>query len=249
MKSRFLSNISHELRTPLSSIRALSTLLLNRLDGDLSPEQERQVRLIRTSAEELSETVNDLLDLAKIEAGRTEVTPVWFTVSGLFAALRAMLTPLLTNPLVELIFEDAQGLPAIFTDEAKLTQVLRNFVSNALKFTEHGEIRIGAQLEPDGEHLRFFVSDTGIGIAAEHHDLIFEEFGQVQNRLQQRANGTGLGLPLCRKLSALLGGFTGLESAPGMGSTFYTTLPIRYANPDEPDREDAAEERGRGEVS
>ncbi|WP_407670817.1 sensor histidine kinase [Paraburkholderia franconis] len=136
MKSRFLSNMSHELRTPLSSIHALSNLLLNRLDGELSAEQERQVLLIRKSADDLSELVNDLLDLAKIEAGRTDVTPVWFKASGLFAALRAMLTPLLTNPAVKLTFEDTHGLPPIFSDEAKLAQILRNFVSNALKFTE-----------------------------------------------------------------------------------------------------------------
>jgi signal transduction histidine kinase len=227
MKSRFLSNMSHELRTPLSSIRALSNLLLNRLDGDLSEEQERQVLLIRKSAEDLSEIVNDLLDLAKIEAGRTDVTPAWFKATGLFAALRAMLTPLLTDPAVALIFEDAHGLPPVFTDEAKLTQILRNFVSNALKFTERGEIRVGAAMEPDGEHVAFYVADTGIGIAEEHQQVIFEEFGQVQNHLQQRVKGTGLGLPLCRKLAALLGGYTDVVSAPGVGSTFRVTLPLR----------------------
>ncbi|MDQ7980147.1 ATP-binding protein [Paraburkholderia sp. SARCC-3016] len=227
MKTRFLSNMSHELRTPLSSIRALSNLLLNRLDGDLTEEQERQVLLIRKSAEDLTEIVNDLLDLAKIEAGRTDVLPISFKPSGLFAALRTMLTPLLTDPAVRLIFEDAEGLPAIFTDEAKLTQILRNFVSNALKFTERGEIRVGARIEPDGEHVTFTVADTGIGIAQEHQQVIFEEFGQVQSHLQQRVKGTGLGLPLCRKLAALLGGYVGVESRFGVGSTFYATLPVR----------------------
>ncbi|WP_227243429.1 sensor histidine kinase [Paraburkholderia caribensis] len=226
MKSRFLSNMSHELRTPLSSIRALSNLLVNRLDGDLSAEQERQVLLIRKSAEDLTEIVNDLLDLAKIEAGRTELTPAWFKATGLFAALRPMLTPLQTDPSVKLIFEDAYGLPPIFADEAKLTQILRNFVSNALKFTERGEIRVGARMEPDGEHVTFFVADTGIGIAEEHQQVIFEEFGQVQNHLQQRVKGTGLGLPLCRKLAALLGGHVGVDSKPGVGSTFFATLPL-----------------------
>ncbi|WP_245253670.1 sensor histidine kinase [Paraburkholderia sp. LEh10] len=227
MKSRFLSNMSHELRTPLSSIRALSNLLLNRLDGDLTAEQERQVLLIRKSAEDLSDIVNDLLDLAKIEAGRADVTPVWFKATGLFAALRATLTPLLSDPAVALIFEDTYGLPPIFSDEAKLTQILRNFVSNALKFTERGEIRVGARLEPDGKGVTFFVADTGIGIAEEHQQVIFEEFGQVQNHLQQRVKGTGLGLSLCRKLAALLGGYTGVDSTPGVGSTFYTTLPLK----------------------
>ena len=240
MKSRFLSNMSHELRTPLSSIRALSNLLVNRLDGDLSAEQERQVLLIRKSAEDLTEIVNDLLDLAKIEAGRTEVTPTWFKATGLFAALRPMLTPLQTDPSVKLIFEDAYGLPPIFTDEAKLTQILRNFVSNALKFTERGEIRVGARMEPDGDHVTFFVADTGIGIAEEHQQVIVEEFGQVQNHLQQRVKGTGLGLPLCRKLAALLGGYAGVDSKPGVGSTFFATLPLAIEAVAGPGADDAA---------
>ncbi|CAB3753018.1 sensor histidine kinase [Paraburkholderia humisilvae] len=229
MKTRFLSNMSHELRTPLSSIRALTNLLLNRLDGELGDEQERQVLLIRKSAEDLTEIVNDLLDLAKIEAGRTDVLASSFRPSELFAALRTMLTPLLTDAAVRLIFEDPEGLPAIFTDEAKLTQILRNFVSNALKFTERGEIRVAARFEPDGEHITFTVADTGIGIAEEHQQVIFEEFGQVQSHLQQRVKGTGLGLPLCRKLAALLGGYVGVDSTFGVGSTFYATLPVRLA--------------------
>ncbi|MEX3942040.1 sensor histidine kinase [Paraburkholderia sp. BR10937] len=232
MKTRFLSNMSHELRTPLSSIRALANLLLNRLDGDLSVEQERQVKLILSSAESLGETVNDLLDLAKIEAGKTEVVPAWFEPADLFAALRTMLVPLLDTPEVTLEFGSTAGLPQLYTDEPKLTQILRNFVSNALKYTERGQIRVGAQCVPgDGDEARitFFVADTGIGIAPEHHQIIFEEFGQVQNRLQQRAKGTGLGLPLCRKLAALLGGEVGVESEPGVGSTFRLNLPVRLA--------------------
>lgn len=229
MKTRFLSNMSHELRTPLSSIRALANLLLNRLDGDLSVEQERQVKLILASAETLGETVDDLLDLAKIEAGKTEVVPAWFDPADLFAALRTMLTPLLATPHVSLEFAATSALPRLYTDEPKLTQILRNFVSNALKYTERGHIRVGAQCDADGERITFFVADTGIGIAAEHHQIIFEEFGQVQNRLQQRVKGTGLGLPLCRKLAALLGGEVAVDSEVGVGSTFRLDLPVRFA--------------------
>ncbi len=229
MKSRFLSNMSHELRTPLSSIRALANLLLNRLDGELGTEQERQVKLILASAETLGETVDDLLDLAKIEAGKTEVSPAWFDPADLFAALRTMLMPLLATPHLSLEFASMADLPRLYTDEPKLTQILRNFVSNALKYTERGQIRVGARLEAHGERIVFFVADTGIGIAPEHHTIIFEEFGQVQNRLQQRAKGTGLGLPLCRKLAALLGGLVGVESELGVGSTFYVDLPVRLA--------------------
>jgi signal transduction histidine kinase len=142
---------------------------------------------------------------------------------------------------VKLIFEDAYGLPPIFTDEAKLTQILRNFVSNALKFTERGDIRVGARMEPDGEHVTFFVADTGIGIAEEHQQVIFEEFGQVQNHLQQRVKGTGLGLPLCRKLAALLGGYADVDSKPGVGSTFFATLPLAIEAVAGPGADDAAD--------
>ncbi|UVS95501.1 ATP-binding protein [Burkholderia glumae] len=240
LKTRFLSDMSHELRTPLSSIRALSNLLLNWLDGELTGEQERQVLLIRKSAEDLTDIVNDLLDLAKIEAGRTDVLPVLFEPHTLVAAVRATLAPLLSSPAVQLIFDDMRGLPAMLTDEAKVTQILRNFVSNALKFTERGEIRVSARLQPDDEHITFFVTDTGIGIAQEDQELIFEAFGQVRSHLQQRVKGTGLGLPLCRNLAALLGGHVGVESRLGEGSTFYATLPLRFAAPAQAHHDGAA---------
>ncbi|MDR5817536.1 ATP-binding protein [Caballeronia sp. LZ033] len=227
-KSRFLSNMSHEFRTPLSSIRALSKLLLERIDGDLTGEQEKQVRFIRKAAEDLSETVDDLLDLAKIEAGKIEVRPVDFEVDVLFSALRGMLRPLSPGGAVELIFEACDGLPPIHTDEAKVAQVLRNFVSNALKFTERGEVRVAASYDEARRLITFSVSDTGIGIAPEHQQVVFEEFGQVENRLQQYVKGTGLGLPLCRKLCKLLGGDVSLTSEAGRGSVFSATIPAHY---------------------
>jgi len=144
IKTRFISNMSHEFRTPVNSIQALAHLLLDRVDGDLSLEQERQVLFIRKAADALSELVNDLLDLAKVEAGKTVVRPTEFTVSGLFGALRGMLRPLLVSDAVRLEFDEPDDLPALFTDEGKLSQILRNFISNALKFTEAGEVRVGA---------------------------------------------------------------------------------------------------------
>jgi signal transduction histidine kinase/DNA-binding NarL/FixJ family response regulator len=230
MKSRFLSNMSHEFRTPLSSIRALSNLLLEHVDGDLGAEQERQVTFIRKAAEDLSEIVNDLLDLAKIEAGKIEIRPATFEIENLFSALRGMLRPLLVGNSVDLVFDDTSMLPPLHTDEAKIAQILRNFVSNALKFTERGEVRVGAQLGADGRHVTFSVSDTGIGIAPDDQQLIFEEFGQVEHPLQQHVKGTGLGLPLCSKLCMLLGGQIGLSSEPGKGSTFSATVPREYAD-------------------
>jgi signal transduction histidine kinase/CheY-like chemotaxis protein len=231
LKSRFLSNMSHEFRTPVNSILALSRLLLDRSDGDLSPDQEQQVAFIRKAAEDLFELVNDLLDLAKVEAGKVVVRPVEFEVANLFGALRGMLRPLLVNESVRLHFEEPSGIPPLFTDEAKVSQILRNFVSNALKFTERGEVRVAAALAPAGDAVVFSVADTGTGIAPEDQERIFEEFAQLDHPVHDRVKGTGLGLPLCRKLAALLGGRITLESAPGVGSTFAAIVPRVYAPP------------------
>ncbi len=223
-KSRFLSDMTHELRTPLMSVLNLTRLLLDRADGELTSEQEHQVTLIRRSVEALMELVNDLLDLAKIEAGKTVLRHSEFTVAGLFAALRAMCRPLLAGDAVTLTFEDASGLPPLQTDDGRLSQILRNLVSNAIKYTEYGEIRVRAQVLDD-TMVCFTVSDTGIGIALEDQERIFEEWAQVEGALQHRVRGTGLGLPLVRKLTELLGGRVELTSTLGRGSTFSVIIP------------------------
>jgi signal transduction histidine kinase/DNA-binding response OmpR family regulator len=228
IKTRFLSEMSHEFRTPLSSILALSGLLLDGADGDLTGEQEKQVGFIRQSAEGLLELVNDLLDLAKIEAGKIEVHPIEFAVSSLFSAVRGMLRPLLVGQTVNLVFEDAQDVPLLYGDETKVSQVLRNFISNALKFTERGEIRVSAQTNQENGTVTFAVADTGIGIAPEDQARIFEEFTQIKNPVQHKVKGTGLGLPLCRKLAGLLGGQVDVVSRVGIGSTFSLTIPLHY---------------------
>jgi CheY-like chemotaxis protein/anti-sigma regulatory factor (Ser/Thr protein kinase) len=152
---------------------------------------------------------------------------VEFEVRNLFGALRGMLRPLLVTETVRLVFEEDE-LPEMFSDEAKISQILRNFISNALKFTERGEIRVSAALEEDERTVTFSVADTGIGIAAEDLEKIFSEFGQVENPLQKRHKGTGLGLALSRKLAELLGGTITVESEPGRGSTFRLALPLLY---------------------
>ncbi|WP_075217900.1 ATP-binding response regulator [Mongoliimonas terrestris] len=233
LKSRFLSYVSHEFRTPLNSILGLTRILLDRLDGDLSAEQERQVVYIRQSADSLTELVNDLLDLAKVEAGRLELKPTVFAVADLFAALRGALKPLLTTSAVDLVLEIAPGMPRLRTDEGKVGQILRNLISNALKFTEAGGVRVEASVGPTGTVV-FSVADTGIGIAPEHLDKIFEEFSQVDGPLQRRQKGTGLGLPLSRKLAQLMGGSLDVESAVGEGSLFRLTLPAAVAVGDDP---------------
>jgi signal transduction histidine kinase/CheY-like chemotaxis protein len=232
LKTRFLSNMSHEFRTPLNSVLALSRLLLDRIDGDLTSEQERQVGYIRRSAESLLELVNDMLDLAKVEAGKAEVKPVRFAVTNLFGALRGALKPLLTTSSIELLFEPVQDLPPLYTDEAKIAQILRNLISNALKFTESGEVRVTARLGDDDRWVIFVVRDTGIGIASEDHERIFEEFSQVQTRLQRKVKGTGLGLPLSRSLARLLGGDLTVQSVPGQGSVFTLKVPTSIGEPD-----------------
>jgi signal transduction histidine kinase len=227
LKTRFLSNMSHEFRTPLNSILALSRLLLDHIDGELAPEQERQVGYIRRSAESLLELVNDLLDLAKVEAGKVDVKATSFKVSSLFGALRGALRPLQVSPAVELIFDSADEMPELVTDEAKVAQVLRNLVSNALKFTEKGEVRVRAQYDAEPDFAIFTVRDTGIGIAPEDQKRIFEEFSQVETRLQKKTKGTGLGLPLSRSLAELIGGTIRVESVLGQGSVFTLTIPAR----------------------
>jgi signal transduction histidine kinase/CheY-like chemotaxis protein len=204
VKSKFLSNMSHEFRTPVNSIMALARMLLDRTDGDLSEEQERQVRFISDAATSLSELVNDLLDLAKAQAGKVVVHPVEFEVGNLFGALRGMLRPLLLNESVSLVFEEPEAIPLLFTDESKVSQIVRNFVSNALKFTERGEVR-GLGAAARRRHDRIRRPRTGMGIAPEDHERIFQEFTQLDSPVQRRVKGTGLGLPLCRRLAELLG--------------------------------------------
>lgn len=224
IKSRFLSHMSHEFRTPLNAVLALSKLLLDRVDGNLTAGQERQVRYIRRSAESLKELIDDLLDLAKVESGKTEVHRSEFTVEHLFRTLRGMMRPLLPNEGVALVFDNVANLPPLVSDEGKISQILRNFVSNAIKFTERGEVRVFAERGPQ-DTIVFGVCDTGIGIAPEHHELIFQEFAQIESTAQGRVKGTGLGLPLSRRLAELLGGRVAVESALGEGSTFTLILP------------------------
>jgi signal transduction histidine kinase len=227
LKSRFLSYMSHEFRTPLGSIRSIARILLDKLDGPLTAEQEKQVCFVRDSAAELTEMVNDLLDLAKIEAGRVAISPAWFEMVDLFAALRGMFKPILDSNSVSLVMEEPVGVPRVFTDDKKLSQILRNFISNALKFTHEGEVHVTARSD-DGETVTFSVADTGIGIAPEHHAAIFEDFVQVDSPIQKRLRGTGLGLSLSKKLAGLLGGSVAVKSEPGKGSTFSVTIPVRY---------------------
>jgi signal transduction histidine kinase len=227
LKSRFLAYMSHEFRTPIGSIQSLARLLLDRVDGPLTNEQERQVRFIQDTANEFADMVDDLLDLAKVEAGRVSISPGWFELVDLFSALRGMFRPVLTNPDVTLVFDEPESVPALFTDDRRLAQILRNFVSNALKFTTSGEVRVSAVCNAD-KTVTFAVKDTGIGIAPEFQHEIFQDYSQLDSPIQKRLRGTGLGLSLSKRLAHLLGGTVKLESALGVGSTFSVTLPLTH---------------------
>lgn len=224
LKSHFLSYMSHEFRTPIGAIRSNARLLLDHVDGPLTTEQTRQVAFIQETAAEFSEMVNDLLDLAKIEAGRLEISPGWFEMMDLFAALRGMFKAMADNVELSLVFEEPGDLPRFYTDNRKLSQILRNFISNALKFTPQGEIKVSAELVGD-MLVKFSVADTGIGIASEFHDAIFNDFTQVDSPIQKRLRGTGLGLALSKQLAQLLGGWVEVQSALGEGSTFSVIVP------------------------
>jgi signal transduction histidine kinase/DNA-binding response OmpR family regulator len=225
LKSRFLSNMTHEFRTPVNSILGLTRLLIEERQ-DAGRETEQELLYIRDAAQQLSELVNDLLDLAKVEAGKTTVRPAEFEVETLFGALRGMLRPLLLNQSVLLLFSPVDGVPTVYSDEGKVSQILRNLISNGLKFTERGEVRVSARA--DGKDMLFEVSDTGIGIKADDQPKIFDEFTQIEHRLQRRVRGTGLGLPLSKRLAELLGGTLSVRSEFGSGSTFSLRIPMHY---------------------
>jgi signal transduction histidine kinase/DNA-binding response OmpR family regulator len=224
VKSRVVANVSHEFRTPLNAIIGLSKMLLSRSDGDLTAEQEKQLTFILRSSESLVTLVNDLLDLSKIEAGKVALRPVTFEVPSLFAALRGMFRPIAGTDAVTLSFDVDPELGELETDEGKVSQILKNLISNALKFTEEGHVQVAATRGPNGS-VTFSVTDTGIGIPLEDQERVFEEFAQIDNPLQKKVKGTGLGLSLSRRLAEILGGTLTVTSTPGAGSTFTLVVP------------------------
>jgi signal transduction histidine kinase len=224
-RARFFSSVGHELRTPINSVVALARLMLTGRD-ELSVEHARQAEFILSAGEDLSALVDDLLDLARARTGKLEVHVTPVDLAELLGTLRGMLRPLASSAEVELVVEEAHGLPVVHTDGAKLAQILRNLVTNALKFTERGEVRVGARLDPGGATVTLTVTDTGIGIDAADQQRVFEELTQVAGPLQAKAKGSGLGLAVSRGLADVLGGRLVLDSTPGAGSTFSVTVPV-----------------------
>ena len=223
-KSRFLASVSHELRSPLNSVIALTKLLREPDSDPLTSAQNDQLRLIHSASTQLRDMVDELLDLAKVEAGRLEPHVTDVDVAGLVSDLCTSLRPI-TPDSIKIAAHVPADLPLVRTDPLLLGQVLRNLLSNALKFTDGGQVTL-IVTRPNAARLSFAVADNGIGIAAQDLDLVFEEFFQVPGPLQTRSKGTGLGLPYARRVVDALGGTLSVSSTPGTGSTFSFALAI-----------------------
>jgi signal transduction histidine kinase len=226
--SRFLSEVAHELRTPLYAVRGMTEAILRDYGDALHEGIRDDVTLIDGAMLEALDLVNDHLDLAKMAAGRTIVRLSHVDVAELFKTLRAIVTRLPANSGVGLIFDDVSAVPPLRTDAFKLSQILRNLAVNALKFTVEGHVRISATPVDGGQRVRFEVADTGPGLSAEEQEMVFEAFVQLGSERQGGVRGSGLGLPLTRRLAAVLGGEVGVTSTPGEGATFFATIPVSH---------------------
>ncbi len=228
LKSSFLANMSHELRTPLNSILGFADVILEELDGPLTVNMNNDLLLIQKNGQHLLHLINDVLDMAKIEAGRMNLNPEKFVVNLLFEEVTSITSTLASEKNNALFIEEASDRKLeIYADQIRLRQVMINLVNNAIKFTEHGRISICA-LPKEGGRVLISVKDTGIGIPPDKLEAVFQEFTQVDTSTTRKAGGTGLGLPISRKLVEMHGGRLWAESSgvPGEGSTFFVELPV-----------------------
>jgi len=226
-KDRFLASMSHELRTPLNAIIGFTGTLLMKLPGPLNADQEKQLRTVQTGANHLLALINDLLDLAKIEAGALTALHMAPTrLADLRDDVERTFREMAREKQLEFTIELAPGLPeTVRTDATRVKQVLKNLLANAFKFTRQGSVRV--RIAPYGlKAVAFAVIDTGIGIARDKQRLIFEAFQQADGSTTRQFGGTGLGLSISRELTRLLGGELEVASEPGKGSTFTLILPL-----------------------
>ncbi|WP_282372599.1 response regulator [Pseudomonas sp. PS02290] len=227
-KSEFLANMSHELRTPLNSSLILAKLLAENPQDNLSEEQVKFAESIYSAGNDLLNLINDILDISKVEAGKLDMRPENSSVSRLVDGLRMTFEPLAAEKKLEFSVEIQSGTPvSLYTDRQRLEQILKNLLSNAIKFTESGAVSLTVSRQP-GEGVAFTVRDSGIGIAEEQQESIFEAFRQADGTTNRRYGGTGLGLSISRDLARLLGGSISVTSAPGQGSIFTLVLPEEY---------------------
>ncbi len=223
-KSQFLANMSHELRTPLNAIIGFARIVARHSQGRLEPKQFENLEKIQASGQHLLALINAILDLSKVEAGRVEIQPGEVALAPVLEECLRTVEPLVKVALVK---EFNGALPSMYVDEEKLRRIVLNLLSNAAKFTERGTIRLKAHAA-DGS-VTIAVADTGMGIPGDKLGLIFEEFEQADASIKRAHGGTGLGLAIAQRLARLMGGDIGVESAPGSGSTFTLTLPLRYS--------------------
>lgn len=227
-KSDFLANMSHELRTPLNSSLILAKLLADNAEGNLTPEQVQYAQTIRSAGNDLLSLINDILDLSKIEAGRMEIRPEEVPVAHLVDDVVRIFKPVAEQKGLHFRTEVKPGTPSsIETDRQRLEQVLKNLLSNGMKFTEKGDVTLTISRQADGK-IALAVSDTGIGIAPHQQRAVFEAFRQADGTTNRKYGGTGLGLSISRELTRLLGGEIRLESEPGHGSVFTVVIPEIY---------------------
>jgi len=227
MKSQFLANMSHELRTPMNSIIGFSEILIERLEGKIDPKQITFLQHIHGSGQHLLNIINDILDLSKIEAGKMEIYAESFEVRPVIESVCSVMRGMTRDRVPQFLVDVSPNLPPLEADLAKFKQVLFNLLSNAVKFSPADRpVSITAMNAPAGK-LSISVSDQGIGIDPQHHEVIFEEFRQVDASVRRTFGGTGLGLALVKRFIELQGGSVRVESAPGRGSTFTFTLPLQ----------------------
>jgi signal transduction histidine kinase len=235
LKSEFLASMSHELRTPINALIGYASLMLDRIYGELTPRQEEGLSRIQGAAQHLLALINDILDLAKIEAGRMPLHLDDVTLGDIVTGISQQIEPLVRKKSLTYNVEMPSKDLVLHTDRTKVKQILLNLLSNAVKFTHQGGIWV--TISKDEEDLRFDVRDTGIGIRATDLESIWEDFRQVDQSRTREFGGTGLGLSITRKLVDALGGHVFAESVFGQGSTFTVVLPIRsIVRPDDPPR-------------
>jgi signal transduction histidine kinase len=221
--------MSHEFRTPLNAILGYTHMLLQGVAGELPPNVKRQLTRIDSNGRHLLTIINEILDITRIEAGKMPMQITEFNLNELVPEVMAELDAVIARSKLAVIPKLAQQAPAVVSDRQKVKQIVVNLLSNALKFTHEGGIEIAVSFDPGEQMASIVVSDTGIGIATEHHEKIFEDFRQVDDSPSRPYGGTGLGLAICRRLAHALGGRITLRSELGKGSTFTLTIPADTA--------------------
>ena len=232
LKSEFLASMSHELRTPINALIGYTALMLDRIYGDLTPKQEEGLTRIQASAQHLLALINDILDLAKIEAGKMPLHLEHVPLQQIIAEITQQMEPLIRKKSLEFVADIPDEETVMFTDRTKVKQILLNLLSNSVKFTHEG--RVGLVVVRDGEMIKLEVVDSGIGIEARDLEAIWEDFRQLDQSRTREYGGTGLGLSITRKLVAQLGGTISVTSDFGAGSRFSVTLPVRSRQLEEP---------------